>query len=403
MYKKRWISERLVNAINVSRVLVLTGARQTGKTTLLKNEQIFNDYKYFTLDDLDTFGEASKSPLGLLKSGKNIIIDEAQRVPDLLPAIKQIVDEEGDTRFVISGSANLLLLNKVTETLAGRATYNTLYPFTLSEWKEGDKSYWLLKLFEGIYPEEQELTADNSILPVLFRGFLPPLFYLKNENQVSIWWEGYVKTYLERDLRDISHISSLVDFRNIMELLALRTGSLVDQTSISNDTGISQPTVHRYINLLETSHLFIRLRPFTLTESKRITKTPKGYFIDTGLASYLAGIKESKSIVEKFAGHLFESMILLNFLVLSEIFGMRLFFWRTKGDRETEVDFVVQYKNKFIGIETKLSKNIGFSDFKSLETFKSYCPNFAAGIVIYSGDKVLQFGENMFAIPWQMF
>ncbi len=399
-YKKRWISAKMKKALNVSKVLILTGARQTGKTTLLRNEPPFSHYKYFTMDNLDILAQAEKDPYPMLSIDKNIIIDEAQRVPKVLLVIKQIVDENKDYHFILSGSANFLLIKNISETLAGRASYFKLYPFTYSEMRGKNIPEWFINIFQERFPEEKEIRNNEDINWTLFRGFLPPLLYLKNSEEISMWWDGYIKTYLERDLRDLSNVSSLADFRNLMELLALRTGSVIDQTGLSSDTGISQPTIHRYINLLETSHLFVKLRPFVKSKSKRITKRPKGYFIDTGLAAHLSGNRNHKDIDEKFKGHLFESMILENLLAISDILGINIYFWRTKAGRE--VDFILEYRRKVLAIEVKLSNKAKYEDIQNLLYFINETPNAIGGILIYNGNKIQKLTSNIFAIPWIM-
>ena len=402
MYKKRWIAQRLSASLDFAKVIVLTGARQTGKTTLLKNESIFNDYKYFTLDDFDVLAQIEKDTFEILLSGEKVIIDEAQKSPKIMVAIKKIVDENAKTSFVLSGSANLLLMKSVTESLAGRASYNILYPFVPAEWDEKYVPHWFIKLFDGEFPVDVTVKSSSSLKKLLFRGFMPRLFEIETEEQIYLWWESYVRTYLERDLRDLSNISSLPDFRKVMELLALRTGSLVEQTGISNDTGISQPTVHRYLNILEESLLFTRLRPCTVNKSKSITKTPKGYFIDSGLAAYLAAIKSSRSLDDKFAGHLFEGMILLYLLSLAEIFHFKVNFFR-KRIGGIEVDFVVELGHNAVGIEVKLGDNVDFKDAKNLLHLKEYVPNMVAGVVVYNGNSIMKIARDVIAIPWQMF
>ena len=405
MYKERWLAEKLKKSLKVSSVLILTGARQTGKTTLLMNEPIFKTYKYFSLDDLDVLAQAQKDPSPIVSSARNIIIDEAQRVPKLLHSIKQAVDfdREKERRFVLSGSANLLLLKSISETLAGRATYHTLFPFTYSEYQGRQKPEWLLKMFKKIYPQEKEIVSNPpSLTPVLFRGFLPPVLEFKPESseEISMWWDGYIKTYLERDLRDLTQVASLTNFRAVMQLLALRTASLVDQSGISRDTGISQPTVHRYLNLLEASNLFVRLRPFTKIKSKSITKTPKGYFIDPGLAAHLAGYRDSSAMDEKFKGNLFESLILLNLLCLAEIYGMNVYFWRTKEGKE--VDFILEYGRVILPLEVKMSNKVQYADLQNLLYFLRMNPQAVGGIVIYTGSDIQKLASNIFAIPWVM-
>jgi len=402
MYKKRWIAQRLSSSLDFAKVIVLTGARQTGKTTLLKNESIFNDYKYFTLDNFDVIAQIEKDPFEILLSGEKVIIDEAQKSPKIMVAIKKIIDENAKANFVLSGSANLLLMKSVTESLAGRASYNILYPFVPAEWDEKYVPHWFVKLFDGEFPVDVTVRSSSSLKKLLFRGFMPKLFEIETEEQIYLWWESYVRTYLERDLRDLSNITSLPDFRKVMELLALRTGSLVEQTGISNDTGISQPTVHRYLNILEESLLFTRLRPYTVNKSKSITKIPKGYFIDSGLATYLTAIKSSSSLDDKFAGHLFEGMILLYLLSLAEIFHFKVNFFR-KRIGGIEVDFVVELERNAIGIEVKLGDNVDFKDAKNLLRLKEYVPNMVAGVIIYNGNSIMKIARDIIAIPWQMF
>ncbi len=409
LYIKRWLADKLSASLNVSSVLVLTGARQTGKTTLLKNEPIFEGFKYFSLDDLDTLAQVQKDPSPIINSGQNIIIDEAQREPKILYAVKKAVDAQRrprERRFILSGSANLLLLKSISETLAGRATYHTLYPFTPSEYQGRKKPDWIIDFFKKIYPEEKEFPeikeTNNapSLTQLLYRGFLPPVFSLNTPEEISIWWDGYIKTYLERDLRDLSHITSLTDFRNVMQLLALRTASIVDQTGISRDTGISQPTVHRYISLLEASNLFVRLRPFTKIKAKSLTKSPKGYFIDPGLVCQLAGYRSPEAIDDKFKGNLFESLILLNLLVIADIYQMNIYHWRTREGKE--VDFVLEYGRDILPVEVKLSSRVAYGDIQNILYFIGLNPRAVGGMIIYCGNRIQKLSPNVFAIPWQL-
>jgi len=255
-------------------------------------------------------------------------------------------------------------------------------------------------MFNKEYPKEKEIINKLPIEQILFRGFLPPVLELKNIEEITIWWNGYIKTYLERDLRDLSNVASLGDFRTVMELLALRTGSIIDQTGISQDTGISQPTVHRYINLLEASNLYIRLKPFAKIKSKSITKTPKGYFIDTGIATHFAAYRDPSTIDEKFRGNLFESMVLSNLLTIADIYGMNVYFWRTREGKE--VDFILEYGRAILPIEVKLSNKVQYNDIQNILYFISLNPNAVGGIVIYNGNQIYRLSSNIFAIPWVM-
>jgi|GEM_PF-3346019 len=186
-------------------------------------------------------------------------------------------------------------MKSVTESFAGRASYNVLYPFVPAEWEEKHIPNWFVKLFDGEIPVDASIKWNTNLKKLLFRGFMPRLFEIEKEEQIYLWWESYVRTYLEKDLRDLSNISSLPDFKRVMELLALRTGSLVEQTGISNDTGISQPTVHRYLNILEESLLFTRLKAYTVNKSKSV---PSAILLRRNSHSY----SKALAILEFFRG-----------------------------------------------------------------------------------------------------
>jgi predicted AAA+ superfamily ATPase len=287
----RWISPLLKQANRDQPVIMLTGARQVRKSTLLLNTEPFCRWRYHTMDDFDVLRQARNQPEALWSGTDCVVLDEVQKTPEVLSAVKQTVDQDlGRFRFVLSGSANLLLMKKVSESLAGRAVYFVLEPMTLGELNQTSAPDVLSQLLSGDFPGEGQssVPAPDSVLMIL-RGFMPALLKLDTPQAWVRWWEGYVSTYLERDLRQISQIDTLVDFRRIMELVALRSGQLLNQSEISRDAGISQPTVHRYLNILETTHLFERLPAYTSSHTTRLIKTPKAFWIDPGLAVFLSG------------------------------------------------------------------------------------------------------------------
>lgn len=402
MYKKRWIGDLLRNSLDVVPVVVLTGARQTGKTTLLKNEEPFKNWHYINLDDLDTLSLIKRSPLDLLSAFDKIVIDEVQKAPEILPLVKNLVDSNKNRRFVLSGSANLLLLKEVTETLAGRSLYFPLLPFARQEWEGQNIPQWFLNLLEGISPENLE---SSKISPVsyLFRGFMPRVLEISRDSQASLWWEGYVKTYLERDLRDFSHISYLGDFKKLLEVLAINTSSTLNESHISENLGMSQSTVHRYINLLEASFIYWKLRPFYTRKTKQIVKSPKGYFVDPGLTSYLSGNSSPSSIPQDFKGKLFENMIFLHLQIMASIIRGNLYVFqkRGKGGAE-EVDFVLEKERKIVALEAKINDKIRYEDCKGLISFLEEFPETSLGLLIYTGDKVEKITQKVYAIPWDL-
>lgn len=248
-----------------------------GKSTLLIHEAPFASWRYHTLDNLDTLAQAQRDPLSLWAGTERIVLDEVQRVPDVLLAVKQAVDEDPKRyRFVLSGSANLLLMQHVSESLAGRAAYFVLHPLTLGEQHRQPPISLLRELLSGHWPKETDSSeAPIDPLPLLLRGFMPGLMNLSTPGAWLRWWEGYILTYLERDLRQLSQITSLIDFRNLLQLLALQTGQLLNQSEIGRDVGLTQATAHRYINLVETTHLLERLPPYTAGRTQRLVKSPK--------------------------------------------------------------------------------------------------------------------------------
>ncbi len=406
-YKKRWITPQVVSGIKSNPVVVLTGARQVGKSTFLLNQKFFDSWKYINLDDFNVLEQAESEPLSLWKNTDNIILDEVQKVPKLLSAVKQTVDKNRQSkRFLLSGSANLLLMEKVSESLAGRATYLYLYPMTQGEMEGRKKPDILSDLFNGELPEEGKIEdgKQKDIYSLMLKGFMPPLLTLKGKDEYLKWWEGYVTTYLERDLRQLSQIESLPDFKRVMEAVALRSGQLINQTEISRDVKVSQPTVHRYINLLETTCHLRRIPAYSKNRTKRLIKSPKFYFIDPGLANYLCGNYNKKNLKKtKEAGRIFESLVLLHLTVLCEMMvpGASIYYWRTASGQE--VDFVIEHGKKLIGIEVKLSETAHYKDTANLRIFMDEYPETIVGVLVYTGNVVKYLGENLIAVPWTVF
>jgi len=380
---------------------VLTGARQTGKSTLLANELMFSGYRYVTLDDMATLTQAEEAPETLVNMAPDMVIDEAQRAPRLMIAIKKAVDNNPERRFVLSGSANLLLMKRVSETLAGRATYHVLYPPTWSEWQGNGVPQWLLAMFEGRVPGEGTAPVQAELAPILFTGFMPGI-QGGSPSDAGLFWEGYVRTYLERDLRELSEVASVVDFRRVMQLVAMRTGSLVSQSDIAKDSRVSQPTVWRYLNLLEVSHLYARLPSAPATSLKAVTKTPKGYVVDSGLAAALAGYRSPGSLDETFMGHLLESAVFMALQVVSELWMAELSFVRMSEAPHREIDFIMERDRRRLAIEVKLSHSVSYTDARSIVWMMREDSQCVGGVVIYAGTDVRLLADHIIAVPWAM-
>ena len=395
-YIPRFLAHSIREGLDFSRIIILTGARQVGKTTLVKNEVPMKEWAFISFDDLYALEQAKKAPEELLTISDYLVIDEVQRVPEFLFWIKKAVDEDPKRRFVLTGSSHLLLMKEISETLAGRGLYYELMPFSLKEIEKKQPPNWLLN------PQEilEKKSPDFELEFALFRGFLPPVYFLKEEKHIFRWWESYVRTYLERDLRDLTHINYLPDFRKLMTLCALRTANILKQTELARDVGLPQTTVSRYLNLLEVSCLLIKLPSFTKNLAKRLIKSPKIFFIDPGLTAHLAGKANLKDIDLKTMSMLFENFVFLNLYVFTQLKFGHIFYFRTYGGREKEVDFVLEIEGKVIGVEVKYSKNVGFSDIENLRFLKEVCPKFEYGFIIYLGNEIKRLGSVFYAIPW---
>ncbi len=387
-------------------VIILTGARQVGKSTLLKNECPFSAWRYISLDDFDYLAQVKKDPASLWSGSDRIIIDEVQKAPNVLDAVKVSVDSDPTKkRFILTGSSNLLISSKVSESLAGRAIYFFLNPMTYGEQNFLQAPDSLQELFSGRQFKQVKVSSQTvDPLQLMWKGFMPALLRHASSSSIIRWWEGYVTTYLERDLRQLSQVDSLPDFRRIMIALALRCGRILNQSEVSRDTGISQPTVHRYINLLEATCLIHRLPAFAVNRTKRLIKTPKVIWTDPGLVCYLAGHHEVQSLAAaRELGGIFESMVFLHLNTLCQLLlpRPRMYYWRTSTGKE--VDFVLEWGRKLLPIEVKLTQNPKYSDAESLRLFMEEYPESAMGVLIHAGDDTRLLDEKIAAIPWILF
>jgi len=400
-YKKRYIGNILKTVIGEIPVVILTGARQVGKSTLLQNELMLDDWKYLTLDNFDVLEQAEEDPLGLIFNYDKLIIDEIQKGKRLIEAIKLNVDK-GKGGYILSGSANMLLMSKISETLAGRASYLVLNPMVRREMVEESRPQWFVDLFEGRFPEEKKYKLIDPF-PFMLKGFMPRIMYMENLENILRWWEGYVATYIERDLRNISNISSLTDFRKVMEILALRTGNLINQSEIARDSGVSQPSVYRYINLVEVGHMIVKITPFFPNRTKRIVKAPKVYWVDPALPVFLSGYYNLESLKKaRELGGFFENLIFLHLKVLCELMVPKGEIHYYREVNRKEVDFVIEYGKKKIAIEVKLTDSPNYGDTKGLRYFMGEYPDTKSAILIHAGREVKRFGDKIIAIPWSI-
>ena len=352
-----------------------------------------------SLDDLDLRLQAEADPRVLLERGDRLILDEVQRVPELLLAIKRSVDEARiPGRFVLTGSAHLLLHAHLGETLAGRAAHLVLWPMTRREQRGlGRAGLWgeLLALPLEAWPsflrEARDLREDWRSA-VARGGFPVPALLLKDWEERQMWLRAYLQTYLERDVPALRAVENLPELRKLMEALALRSGSLLNQSELARDLGISQPTVHRYLNLLEVSFLLVRLRGYARSRTKRLVKSPKVYLPDPALALYLAGGSPS-------GAHL-ETLVLLDLLAFRDAQKNPpgLYYWRTASGQE--VDFVLEVGEKLLPVEVKATSRPTPKDAQGLLAFLAEYPEVPGGLLLHGGEEVFPLVDRVVAAPW---
>lgn len=380
--------------------VVLTGARQTGKSTLAQDRALA-PRRYSTFDDLEVSRTARRDPDALVGGDAPVTLDEVQREPEILRAVKRAIDRRRRSgQYLLTGSANLLLMSQVSESLAGRAAYLTLWPMTRREQHGlGSAGLWD-RLLSSREEEWLDLLAAEPDLPedwktlALRGGFPTPALHLRTARERTIWFDGYVRTYLERDLRSLSTLSGLPDFRRLMQASCLRLGQLLNQTELGRDVALPQPTAHRYLNLLETSYMLIRLPAYAVNRTKRLVKSPKLYWSDTGLALHLAGEETPRG------AHL-ENLVLLDLCVWRDarLEAAELFTWRTTLGEE--VDLVVEVGGRLLPIEVKSSGRPSLGDARHLRTFRrEYGERSRAGLLLHTGRRLEWIASDVLAAPW---
>ncbi len=365
-------------------VIALLGPRQSGKTTLAKHA--FKNYAYLNLDDLELLSLIKSDPKGILRKYENeqgLIIDEFQNFPELLSYIKVIVDEKNRPGyFVLTGSQNFLMNEAITQSLAGRVGILTLLPFSLHELAES-------KLLDNDHPEE-----------IIFKGSYPRIY--SSDFEPRELYPSYIQTYIERDVRQLINVTNLSTFQKFLKLCAARVGQLLNYTDLATNCGISVQTVHSWLTVLEANYIIFLLRPHWNNFNKRITKTPKIYFYDTGLACSLLEIDSAKSLsLNSLYGNLFEGFIISDFYKQFYNQGLQApcYFWRDKNG-DIEVDCLIAKGDHFVPIEIKSGEMYNSNYFNALKKWNLIAEHPQENsYVVYGGDKLFS-GEQGNLIPW---
>lgn len=399
-YLKRDIALKVLEALKDIPVVVITGMRQTGKTTFLQKQPGLHQRRYVTFDDFSQLEAAKLDPDRFVSSYEPLTIDEAHKCPEILTAIKKAVDKKRiPGQFLLSGSANFAVLKGIAESLAGRSVYFTMHPFSRREIaQQTGKMPFIQEFFKT-----QEIPKIKSLQPIkleeVFIGGMPSVA-LRQVTNHSLWFKGYEQTYLERDLREISQIGNIIAFRNLLHLASLRTGQLLNPSGLARDSKMNVATTSRYLSLLETSFIIYRLAPYLRNRASRLIKSPKIYVSDSGLGSYLTGVEPTAfPSDEPLIGALFETYAAQNLLGIIDARWpeARLHFWNVQGRHE--VDFVIEAGRSCIALEIKSGARWEARNLSGLKAFLSATPHCKAALLGYNGPDAVRLGDKMWAIP----
>lgn len=409
----RWQTQSLQESLSTRRVLVLEGPRQCGKTTLVK-EFSKGDSNYRTLDDPTLLNAVMSDPQGFVRHGNELmIIDEVQRAPMLLQVIKQDVDQNLQPgRFLLTGSANIQSLPGVNESLAGRVRKIRLRPLALGEIYERPP-HFLEMAFEQVFSPRiaitsgfeagSELLGKDAYLAEALRGGFPEARRFSRERECRAWHNDYIDALIERDLKDIANIRRQDGMRKLIEVLAAWSSKFMDVASICSNLSLTRPTVESYINALETLYLIERVRPWYKTDYDRVGKQEKLFFTDTGLmASVLRWSFDKVRLDGDMNGKLLETFVFNQLAAQLDVHESHYQLTHYRDREQREVDFVVEREDgAILGIEVKAASLVNKAMFKHLTWFhENIAPTQKfVGIVFYTGEHVVPFGSNLWAVP----
>ncbi len=397
----RFIAQRIESALQDTRVVLLAGPRQAGKTTLVK--QLTNaNMPFFTLDNATTLDAARRDPVGFIRNLDCAVIDEVQRAPDLLLAIKESVDNDPRPgRFLLTGSANLMTLPRVADSLAGRMEVIRLFPLAQSE-LHGAVPTFLDKVFQGELPEIKKPVLGPDLITCVLAGGYPEALARKNWARRQDWYHNYIDAVIHRDVTDIAQIERIQELQTLLQALVHYNGRLVNYSGVGAPLAMSHTLTRKYIGILEQLFLTYRLQPWHTNQLKRLTKTPKLHFLDTGLLAALQDTTPEKLQSDRglFGPHL-KTFVLAELLKMASWSRHRLQFSHFRDKEKNEVDIVMQHRSgQIAGIEVKASATVKNADFSGLRRLaEGSKKNFGIGLVLYDHDKIIPFGDQLYAAP----
>lgn len=401
---KRNLTDSLLQALADSPVVLLNGARQTGKTTLVQSlTPKQHPARYLTLDDLGVLSAIKADPAGFLAGLEGpVILDEIQRAPELFVAIKAEVDRNRRPgRFLLTGSANVLLLPRLSESLAGRMEILTLWPLSRGE-IEGVREEFVDAAFSAKPIAVDKPKGKPGLLGSILRGGYPENLHRTEGDRLKAWFRSYVTSILQRDVRDLANIEGLTEMPRLLSLLAARSTSLQNFSELSRSSGLPQSTLKRYMALLEATFLVQVVQPWSGNLSHRLVKTPKLMLADTGLLAHLLDLTEERLAADAgLKGSLLENFVAMELrkqIAWSKT-QPRMYFYRTQTGQEIDI-ILEDASGRLVGIEVKASATVKAEDFRWLKAFAGETKKkFHRGVVLYLGHESIPFGANLHALP----
>ena len=400
----RSLTDKVLSGLKRSPAILLVGARQSGKTFLMKEIAKEREYNYKTFDNVPTLASAHHDPVGFISElPKPAILDEVQRVPELFLPIKADIDENRTPgRYALTGSANPLVVPKLGDSLAGRMLLYELFPLSQGE-IEGKKEGFLDRVFSEEFSFSGPCEFSKAeLIARMSRGGYPEMQKFSEGNERREWVDSYLSLAMQKDIQDLSKVEGLGQLPNLLVTLATRIGSLLNFSDLSNGAGIPVTTLRRYIQLLHSLFLVKTLPPWSRNIGKRLVKSPKIYFIDTAILLQLLNFSEGRLVqTPTVLGAATENFVVLELFKQISWSSQRIQMFHFRTETRNEVDLVLENEmGKIVGIEIKSSETVRADDFKHFQYLReSARDSFARGIVLYAGNQILSFGPDLIAAP----
>ena len=398
----RFLEPRVADALADTPAVLIAGPRQVGKTTLARSFAESRGMRYLTLDNDLTLLAAKEDPTGLLRNLDRAVIDEVQRAPQLLLSLKKIIDEDRRSgRFLLTGSANLMALPTVADSLAGRMETLTLLPLSQAE-MHGGRSNWLDSVFAGTLPAVRTSLVDDALVETVLRGGYPEAVARETFRRRNVWAKQYIDALLLRDVRELASIHKVDQLPRFLRALAQTAGQLCNYSKLGGQVGLDHKTAAVYLGIFEQMYLVKRVEPWANNRLKRVLKTPKLQFLDPGLLASLSGTTPgSISLDRKAFGHILESFVFAELLKHAQTAeeSCQIFHYRDQDKRE--VDLVVENASgHIVGIEIKATASLKSGDVAGLKHLLEVAPEkFRMGVILYDGNEILPLGERLWAAP----